>query len=475
MKFLDRTDELSRLHALSRRRDGGLAVLWGRRRVGKTRLLVEWCREQSGIYFVADESSAAVQRRYFAEAVAARLPGFAAVEYPDWRSLLGRLSSDAALRRFRGPIVLDELPYLVEASPDLPSVLQQWLDHDARRGRLVVAVAGSSQRMMQGLVLDAAAPLYGRATEALELRPLLPEWLPAAFGNPSPFSLVSHFAAWGGVPRYWELAASTPGTVERRIDRLVVDPAGPLHREPDRLLLEEIPSAQEVRPLLDAIGAGAHRMSEIAGRVGRPATSLSRPIERLTSLGLAVRETPFGEDPRSSKRSVYRISDPFTRLWFRVVAPARGLLATGTPAVRIALLRRHFPGLVGSAWEELCRLQLPRLSTSSSLGAEGPWGVPGRWWHGAAPEWDMVATTVDGTRCLYGEMKASARPLSLGSARKEVQRLAARPPPDLPRALGTLPTSRALFVPSVEKGVPSLIDGVHVVTLATLLEGVARR
>lgn len=143
--------------------EGGLLVLWGRRRVGKTRLLLEWVKQHGGSYFVADASTPALQRRYFAESVARRLPGFADVDYRDWRSLLARLATEAKHVRFRGPVVLDELPYLVAASPELPSVLQQWLDHDAREAGLVVALAGSSQRMMQGLVLDAGAPLYGRA------------------------------------------------------------------------------------------------------------------------------------------------------------------------------------------------------------------------------------------------------------------------------------------------------------------------
>ena len=117
--------------------------------------------------------------------------------------------------------------------------------------------------------------------------------------------LVEHYAAWGGIPRYWELAAEESGAAVRRIERLVLDPLGPLHREPDRLLLEEVPSAVEARPLLDAIGGGAHRVSEIGGRVGRPATSMSRPLDRLVGMGLVRREVPFGESEKKSRRSLY--------------------------------------------------------------------------------------------------------------------------------------------------------------------------
>ena len=94
MRFVDRKPEWQRLDRLS---PPGLAVLWGRRRVGKTRLLVEWCRVRGGLYSVADHSAEAIQRRYFAEAVASRVPGFAEAVYPDWRALLNALARVAAL------------------------------------------------------------------------------------------------------------------------------------------------------------------------------------------------------------------------------------------------------------------------------------------------------------------------------------------------------------------------------------------
>jgi AAA+ ATPase superfamily predicted ATPase len=321
MLFLNRSEEMARLNHLIARRVGGLAVVYGRRRLGKTRLLLEWAAKHDGLYTVADLSSADVQRRYFAQAVSTRLPGFADVEYRDWRSLLSRLAREARLAGWRGPIIFDELPYLVLSSPELPSVLQQWNDHEAREARLVVALAGSSQRMMQGLVLSAEAPLYGRATEILELRPIDPQHLRTAFGRQTPTTLVENYTAWGGVPRYWELAVEKRGTPASRVEQLALDPLGPLHREPDRILIEEVPSALEVRPVLDAIGAGAHRVSEIAARVGRPATSISRPLERLLGMRLVRREIPFAESEKKSRRSLYKIDDPFSVFGFESLLP----------------------------------------------------------------------------------------------------------------------------------------------------------
>jgi uncharacterized protein len=445
MLFLNRADEVGRLDGLVAKPDGGLAVVFGRRRIGKTRLLVEWCRRHGGVYAVADQSAADVQRRYLAEALAVRFPGFADVEYRDWRALFARLAGEARAAHWRGPGVFDELPYWVASSPELPSVLQRWIDHEARDARLVVAIAGSSQRMMQGLVLDRSAPLYGRASELFEVAPLEVEHVPGALGRTPPRSVVEFYAAWGGIPRYWELAADQGADTRRAIDRLVLDPRGPLHREPDRLLLEEIPSALEVRPVLDAIGSGAHRVSEIAGRLGRPATSLSRPLERLIELGLVTRDVPFGEPSRSGRRSLYRISDPFTRLWFSVVAPHRAAFVSGTAPLRLRVLDRYWPGLVGDAWEQLCRHRTPWLK-HPQLGEAGTWQPALRWWRGEAPEWDIVAEDREGERILLGEAK-----IGLRDVRRTVAEVASRPAPDLPASVRRRTVVRALMVPDTQR------------------------
>lgn len=471
MRFVDREEELDRLEQLMARRDGALAVVYGRRRIGKTRLLLEWSRRHDGLYAVADQSSAEIQRRYLADTVAAhpRMAGFADVIYPDWRTLLARIAQQARAAKWRGPLILDELPNLVLAAPELPSTLQHFVDHEAREARLVVAVAGSSQRMMQGLVLGGDAPLFGRAREQIDLQPLPVSHLPDAFGRLSAPAWVQTWTAWGGVPRYWELAIDTPGELAERIDRLCLDPRGPLHREPDRLLQVEVPSALEVRPVLDAIGMGAHRVSEIAARVGRPATSLSRPLERLRGLGLAVRETPFGEPEQRTRRSLHHIKDPFFRLWFRVVAPHRGWLAAADRVGRLALLGRHWPALCAATWEDLCRQLTPKLSRHRGLGALGPWSPGQRWWRGNAPEWDVVAANLKGTHLLLGEAKWSEQPLSRAALQSEARQLADREPPDLPARLARLATIRALFVPAVASGPPRRIGQVYVVTARDLL------
>ncbi len=447
MKFLDRQAEMERLDTLAARADGGLAVVWGRRRIGKTRLLLEWSRKHDGVYTIADQSSPEVQRAYLAQALGIRFPILGEATYPDWSSLLRRISHEAVASSWRGPLVLDEFPYLVGACPELASQFQGWIDGAARQARLSVAVAGSSQRMMQGLVLDAAAPLYGRATELLEIRPLQAGFLQEGLKLRDPVACVRSYAVWGGVPRYWELAEPYGQDLDQAVDRCILDPLGPLHREPDRLLLEEMPPAAALRPILDVIGMGAHRVSEIAGRLGKPATSLTHALTRLVDLGLVRREQPFGESERSGKRSLYKIADPLFRCWFRVVAPHRAMLAQSSAQVRLGLWHKARPHLMAEAWEDLCRSTVPRLhETRCPLAPLGPWKPASRYWRANEPEWDVVAESLDGRRLLLGEVKWTDGEASSAIVEQAAATLRAKGLPGCVRGRGHQ-IIHALFIP----------------------------
>ncbi len=464
MDFLDREEELDRLERLVTQRDGALCVVWGRRRIGKTRLLVEWARRSGGAYFVADESAVPLQRQRLAEAFAVRVPGFADVEYRDWSTLFDRLARDAVAARVRGPFVIDELPYLVASSPELPSVLQRFVDHGVKQSRLVLALAGSSQRMMQGLVLGQDAPLYGRARESFEVGPLPPGFLGAAISSRDPLEIIESYGVWGGVPRYWELAREH-ASLREAVDALVLAPNGVLHDEPMRLLMEELPPATSLRPILDAIGGGANRLTEIASRIGTPSTALARAMTRLTELGLIVRETPFGEPERSTKRALYRLADPFLRLWFALVAPKRALLAQVPRAARLALFDQRAPHLWAASWEVMCRAAIPRLAPELGFA----FGPARRFWSGGGPEWDAVAETLDGKTLLLGEAKWT-KDVSASALARIHESLAAK---GTPKTRTPSTVQRVIFVPTSRKVV--LADGTRVITARNVIDALTRR
>lgn len=399
LDFLDRTEELKRLRAAVGKRDGTLCCLYGRRRCGKSRLLQEVLPAARSVYCVADEREPPLQRSALAKAIAARLPGFDRVGYPDWDSLLRRWYEQAP----RGSILaLDEFPYLVTASRELPSQIQNCVDQHGSRG-LHLILCGSSQRMMQGLVLDGTAPLYGRAAQIIEVRPLGAYWLRQALGRVSARDVLTAYAIWGGVPRYWELAAEHRSIWSAMHD-LLLHPMGALHQEPRPLLLDDIRETSQAASILALVGQGCHRLAEIAGRLEKPATSLSRPLQRLVDLGLVKRERPYGESERTSKRTLYQLADPFLLFWFRFIDQNRSRLQAGQSDVVGKLIREQFPQHLGEVWEELVRSAVPRMEIAGRR-----WSIAGRWWGPGVDrkpmECDVLASSIDGQALLVGEVR----------------------------------------------------------------------
>ena len=370
--------------------------------------MLEWVQKNNGLYWVADESSSSVQRLYFSQPINEVIPGFSDVIYPDWRSLFDRLAREAKVKNWRGPLVIDELPYLVQAAPEFPSILQRFVDHGAKDAKLIVAVSGSSQRMMQDAVLSRSAPLYGRANEILKLEPMNVKYLASALSITNAIDAVEAFSILGGIPFYWELAKDAGGDITHIAENIILNPKGALHDEPSRLLLSEIPNAISLKPLLDAIGIGAHRLSEISARLEQPATSLSRPLMRLQELGFVEREVPFGTLEKESKRALYKIGDNFLRFWFSAVAPQKSVLAQLTQAQRRSWFKRVIVKVSASTWEDICRKSTPKLTTYF----KEQYGVAGRFWHGQGPEWDAVAQAFEGESLMIGECKWFSKPPS---------------------------------------------------------------
>ena len=272
--FLDRKDELARLRAVFGARAPGLAVVFGRRRLGKSRLIQEALAGRQAVYFVGDEGDSPLQREALAREIAGIITGFADVRYPDWSALLERYFREAPAGAV---LAIDELPSLVRAAPELPSVLQKVLD--ARKRPTQVVLAGSSQRMMHGLVLEGSAPLYGRAQELLKLGPLPIGWLEQGLRIRTAHAAVEAWSMFGGVPRYWELARDF-GLARDALSALVLDPLGVLHGEPQRLLYDELDDAARASSVLALVAGGSHRASEIASRIGMPVTTLARPLAK---------------------------------------------------------------------------------------------------------------------------------------------------------------------------------------------------
>jgi AAA+ ATPase superfamily predicted ATPase len=404
LPFLDREQEIKRIDRALADPEGALVCVYGRRRLGKSRLVRRAIAGRRAVYYVGDDRDAAVQRAALAREMARIIPRFASVAYPDWETLLERWWHDAPPRAV---LAIDELPSVVATAPELPSLFQKLLDRGQPRGRHVV-LCGSSQSMMQGLVLDATAPLYGRAREILRLGPLPPAYLGRALRSRKAADVVERYCVWGGVPRYWELALDYKDLFSA-VEDLVLDPLGVLHDEPARLLRDDVRDPARAASILTLIGQGSHRLSQIAGRLGVPAPQLSRPMARLVDLGLIVRETPFGTSARDSKRSLYRIADPLLDFCYTFVDPNRSRLGARQIREVRREIEKRWPPFLGLRWEQMVR---NRIAAGPVLGVR--WKPAARWWGhgagGAAPEIDIVAEAADNPeRVLVGEAKLACK------------------------------------------------------------------
>lgn len=402
MDFLDRVDEQKRFKQFLSLREGALACIYGRRRIGKSRLIEEVVAGCDNVVtFVAERSEAALQRSRLASDISAVIPGFADVSYDNWSVMFDRWQRDAP----NGSVlVIDELPYLVERSPELPSVLQRIVDGLRTSGKKII-LSGSSQRMMQGLVLNENEPLYGRAREIVKLEPLHFKWMKSAFPALSKWERFCLYAVLGGIPRYWESFVGDDDMWVTLRDQ-VFSPQGLFHDEPNYVLQDDLQDSVQATSVLSLVGRGVERLMEMAGRLQIPMTALGRPMKRLMDLGLVTREIPFGNDSKTNKKTFYRMSDSFLRFWYSFVLPNYSDANYLSTDAEVAALQPAFSVFLGQAWERLVRDEIMRKSLP---GSEGRLRNASRWWGTGLDrrpmEVDIVAESVDGKTLFVGEAK----------------------------------------------------------------------
>ena len=397
MEFINRTDELERINQLRAKKESMLLVLYGRRRIGKTRLLQQ-VKNVDDIHFIADQSETPLQIEAFAKIVGRHIAGFDTAIYPDWESCF--LTLNERLRK-KITIIIDEFPYLVKNAPELPSILQKLFDNRSELS-FHLFLCGSSQQMMQNLVVDSTSPLYGRANEIIKLLPMNIYWLKEAL-NCSWTEAVEEYCIWGGVPRYWDLRIQEQG-MKAAVIKHILDRNGVLHEEPVRLFLDDSRDTVQMSTLITIISSGVHRLSEIASRIGKPATHLNRPLQRLIDLGYLKREIPYGTSPRKAKRTLYKVTDPFIHFYFRYVVPDKTSLELGLAEMIFnEVVVPGFTEYCSGFWEDICRASIPLLFRDKLFS-------PGsRWWSGSRPEnqteIDIVSSSKDGSEMIVAEVK----------------------------------------------------------------------
>jgi AAA+ ATPase superfamily predicted ATPase len=352
------------------RPDGAFVPVYGRRRVGKTALILEFMRSRRGLYFVGQQGPADLQRRDFLRIAAQALdePLLADAHFDAWGPLL-----EAVVDRWRGDgklvLALDEFQWMAAASPELPSVLQQLWDRSWSRGGVMLILCGSWLGFMEREVLGSRSPLFGRRTAQIPLAPFTfrearqfhPRW--------SPSECLRARSICGGVAQYLR-TFDDRHSVAWNVQNHVLTEFSPLFREPEFLLREELRELANYYAILRELADGQTAASALARRTGLSGGGLSYYVDQLVSLGYVCRRAPLSHErvKRTSKR--FALHDPLLRFWFRFVQPNRSYLTQHGPSTTWATrVKPHIEAWYGHAFEVLCREALPALYAAEGIDA----------------------------------------------------------------------------------------------------------
>ncbi len=403
--FAGRKKELADLEGLYSRDKFELAVVYGRRRVGKTTLIREFCKGKRALFFTALEQADADNLADFSAKVAEFFGLPEGTRFDTWKSALSFVGERAKTERF--VLVFDEFPYAAQRNESLPSVLQVLVDHDLKDSLLFLVLCGSNQGFMESEVLGRKSPLFGRRTAQMKVGPLsfreARDMLPGDVQEAFRF-----YGCFGGIPYYLEQIDSSMSFREN-LQALYFHPVGFLFDEPMSLLRQETREPAQYASILRALAGGANRPTEVADKVGMQVTAVSKYLQTLRDLGIVERRVPFGANPETSKKGVYCLKDACFEFWFKFVMPRVSEVEEGLgPAVAQGLPEQVIDEYLGHRFEALCKEWLVEQGVHGNLPI--PVTAVGSWW-GTNPskreqdDIDVVAADTYGKKLLMGECK----------------------------------------------------------------------
>ncbi len=453
MDFVGRKQELALLDSLYNRSGAQFLVLYGRRRVGKTRLITHWLSRLQGphLYWMATQTTATNQLRKFSQALFGFLhPGVhldPTFSYASWEAAFAEVARASQTQRL--VLVLDEFTYAMQADPEVPSLIQKAWDHSLSNSNLFLIVTGSQAGIIQRAMLDYQSPLYGRATARLKLQPLsfgaLSEMLPSFSAE----QRVAVYAITGGIPAYANLFDDHL-TLLANLQERIVTPANVMLSDAAFLLQEQLDEPRNYMAVIEAIAAGYHKLSDIALMAGIERTNLSKYLAVLREMGYVERHVPATvRDPDQSKQGRYVIADSYLRFYYRFLAPNLDAIESGRTRQALSLLHDHLLDFIGThTWEELCREWVGIRAEMGEL-----FFLPeriGSFWSQSA-QIDVVAVNWRTHDLLLGECKWSPRPVDVDVLNKLVAKTSKVLPGDGDWRRGFAFFTRQQFTPEAER------------------------
>ena len=373
-EFVGRATELRLLARAFESPRSALIPVYGRRRVGKSELILRFLAGKPGVYYLGQQSPAGLQvREFLAEAGRALdMPLLAELRAGDWRQALRTVAGQWTAARPGSKLVLalDEFQWIAAASPGLLSALQHCWDREWKNaGNVMLLLCGSYLGFMEREVLGKASPLFGRRTAQIHLQPF--GYLEAARFHPrwSPEDRARAYFLVGGLPQYL-LCLDDARSIGRNVRGNLIDEFAPLFHEPTFLLREELREVAPYHAVLFAVASGHGAAPAIAAATELPERNLPYYLQQLVNLGYLRRRYPLDRRRPNPKQVRFGIDDPLLRFWFRFVFPNMSAIRSSGPERVFG--DRIAPALdawFGSGFERLCREALPLVYAAEGVTA----------------------------------------------------------------------------------------------------------
>ena len=412
--FLGRINELNELNSMYAESGFRFVAIYGRRRVGKTALISEFCKGKDCIFHVAIEQNDRAALESFSRDVLRILPAARSMldVFPSWEKGFEYIADQAGHRRM--VVAIDEYPYLASANRSISSVLQKAIDTRLMNTNLFLILCGSSMSFMENQVLGYASPLYGRRTGQLKVEPFDYADSSLFFPRYTLENRLTAYGAVGGIPQYLQYLSQEDDLLAG-LGRSYFRPTGHLFEEPSSLLKQELREPATYNSIIAAIASGASRLSEIATRTGEDSKKCAKYLKTMLDLRILKKEIPIGA--KAERNSLYSVSDNMFRFWYRFVPENISNIQAGMGD--IVMTRRVLPAIpdyMGRVFEDVCIQYMMRRNKSLSLPIM--FDEIGRWWgnHPALKrqeEIDFIART--GDYAIFGECKWRTDPMGPGA------------------------------------------------------------
>lgn len=418
--FIGRERELKALNKLYGSSKFEFAVIYGRRRIGKTELIKQFLGDKKAIYFMGIESNAKLNLENFSKSILEFNTGIRAdTSFSNFQAALEYVFQLAENERII--LAIDEYPYVARSSKSLASTLQLLIDKYKDTSKLMLILCGSSMSYIEDNVLSYKAPLYGRRTAQIKLLPFDFEETCRYLADMSGEDKALMYGAVGGTPQYL-LQVSDKLSVEENIKNTYLNPISFLYEEPTNLLKQEVREPAIYTAIITAIATGASRMADISTKVGEDTSVCTTYIKNLISLGIVQKETPYGE--KASRKTIYSIADNMFRFWYRFVLENNSIIARGADDLAYKRIEPYFTDYMGKVFEDISAQYLWKLLISGKSPIE--FTSLGRWWGNdprtkSQTEIDIMGEH-DKNSALFAECKWTNEKVDLGVLETLVQR-----------------------------------------------------